>query len=168
MSFYDNIQIALTQLPLSETDIQRLKASRANFQTKSLEGMYGVYEITNEGCLEKTVASGTTGTDVRMIWRDVRMVDAHGIVAFYTEADDEWFYFKARFREGRVTHLFRLRERPEIHSRTCTWELEIPVDEIKPIYDTKAIRQELSLLDARERQHLEDEFADFDQRFSKE
>ena len=90
------------------------------------------------------------------------MVDAHGFVAFYTEVDDEWFYFKARFREGRVTDIFRLRELPEIHGRTCAWELEIPVDELKPVYDAKAIRHELSLLDARERQHLEDESADFD------
>lgn len=35
-------------------------------------------------------------------------------------------------------------------------------------YDLESIRQELSSLDARERQHLEDEFADFDQRFPKE
>ncbi len=35
-------------------------------------------------------------------------------------------------------------------------------------YDVESIRQELSLLDARERQHLEDEFADFDQQFPKE
>ena len=168
MSFYDNIQIALTQLPLSEMDIQRLKVGKAGFQTKSLEGMYGVYEITAEGYLEKTAASGVIGPDNRTIWRGVRMVDAHGFVAFYTEVDDEWFYFKARFREGRVTDIFRLRELPEIHSRTCAWELEIPVDELKPLYDTEAIRQELSLLDAGERQHLEDEFADFDQRFPKQ
>lgn len=35
-------------------------------------------------------------------------------------------------------------------------------------YDTDSIRNELSLLDARERQHLEDEFANFDQQFPKE
>ncbi len=50
---------------------------------------------------------------------------------------------------------------PEVHSRTCTWELEIPVDELKPAYNAEIIRQELSLLDTCERQHLEDEFADF-------
>ena len=168
MSFYDNIQIALTQLPLSEMDIQRLKVGKAGFQTKSLEGMYGVYEITTEGCLEKTAAPEAAGPDGRTIWRDVRMVDAHGFVAFYAKVDDEWFYFKARFREGRVTDIFRLWELPEIHSRTCAWELEIPVDQLKPAYDAETIRQELSVLDARERQHLEDEFADFDQRFPKE
>ena len=53
MSFYDNVQLALTQLPLSETDIQRLKADRAYCQTKSLEGMYGTYEITTDGYLKK-------------------------------------------------------------------------------------------------------------------
>ena len=35
-------------------------------------------------------------------------------------------------------------------------------------YDLENIRQELSLLDTRERQHLEDEFANFDQQFPKE
>ncbi len=35
-------------------------------------------------------------------------------------------------------------------------------------YDVDSIRQELSLLDAHERQHLNDEFADFYQRYSKE
>ncbi|MFD2570967.1 hypothetical protein ACFSUS_10005 [Spirosoma soli] len=35
-------------------------------------------------------------------------------------------------------------------------------------YDAESIRQELSLLDARERQHLEDEFADFDQQLPEE
>ncbi|WP_460981081.1 hypothetical protein [Spirosoma fluminis] len=35
-------------------------------------------------------------------------------------------------------------------------------------YDIDSIRQELSLLDARERQHLDDDFADFYQRFPKE
>ncbi len=148
MSFYDNIKINFTQLPLCEADVQRLKADKANFQTESLEGMYGVYEITTDGCLEKA---------------GVRMVDAHGIVAFYTKVGDEWFHFKTRFREGRVTHLFRLRELPDTHSRTCTWELEIPIDELKPAYNAEAIQHELSLLDAHERQHLENEFADFDQ-----
>lgn len=35
-------------------------------------------------------------------------------------------------------------------------------------YDLTAISQELSLLDAQERQHLDDEFADFDPQFPKE
>ena len=35
-------------------------------------------------------------------------------------------------------------------------------------YDLESIRHELSLLDAHERQHFEDEFADFDQKFPKE
>ncbi|MCY7358596.1 MAG: hypothetical protein LH609_14285 [Rudanella sp.] len=35
-------------------------------------------------------------------------------------------------------------------------------------YDVDSIRRELSLLDARELQHLEDEFADFEQRYPKE
>lgn len=39
--------------------------------------------------------------------------------------------------------------------------------EQKP-YDVESIRQELSLLDAHEHQHLEDEFKDFDQQFPKE
>ncbi len=97
MSFYDNIQIAPTQLPVSETDIQRLKADRANFQTKSLEGMYGVYEITNEGYLEKTAVSEVVGPDGKTLWQTVRMVDAYGVVAFYAKVDDDWFCFKARF-----------------------------------------------------------------------
>ena len=63
MSFYDNIQIASAQLPLSEVDIQRLKADKASFQTKSLEGMYGAYKITAEGHLEKTAAFGIIGPD---------------------------------------------------------------------------------------------------------
>ncbi len=152
MSFYDNIKIAPTQLPLSEAEVQRLQAAKADFQTQSLEGMYGAYEITTDGYLEKS---------------NVRMVDAHGVVIFYTSLNNEWFCFKARFHEGRLMHLFRLRELLETHSRTCVWELEIPIDELKPAYDTEAIRYELSLLDARERQHLEDEFTDFDQSFPK-
>ncbi len=39
--------------------------------------------------------------------------------------------------------------------------------EQKP-YDIAAIRQELSLLDAHEQVHLEEEFRDFDQQFPKE
>ena len=148
MSFYDNIKINPAQLPLSEADVKRLLEARVDFQTQSLEGMYGAYEITTDGYFEKA---------------NVRMVDAHGVVVFYTSLDNEWFYFKARFRDGRLTHLFRLRELLETYSRTCTWELEMPLDELKPAYDSEAIRYELSLLDARERQHLEDEFADFDQ-----
>jgi hypothetical protein len=31
MSFYDNIKIDFIQLPLSEVDVQRLKADKANF-----------------------------------------------------------------------------------------------------------------------------------------
>ncbi len=127
--------------------------------------MYGVYEITMDGYLEKTAASKAAGPGGRTIWHAVRMVDAHGFIVFYTTIDDEWFYFKARFRQGRVESIFRLKEVLEIYSRTCTWELEIPVDELKPAYDAEIIRHELSLLDARERQHLEDEFVDFDQQF---
>lgn len=166
MSFYDNIQIALAQLPLSEPERQLFVGSWASFQTQSLEGMYAVYTIMDDGCLER---GGTR-------WKDdenkrtptVRIVDAHGVIEFYDKVGDEWFYFKARFREGRVTHLLRLEEMPETYSRTCTWELELPVNELKSAYDAEAIRRELSLLDARERQHLEDEFADFDQRFPRE
>ena len=62
MSFYDNIKIDSRQLPLSDADVQRLKSDRANFQTQSLEGMYGVYEITTDGYLEKTAAFKTLGT----------------------------------------------------------------------------------------------------------
>ena len=168
MSFYDNIKIAFQQLPLSEEDVQRLKADRADFQTKSLEGMYGAYEITSDGHLEKSAASETTGPDGRMLWHSVRMVDAHGFIVFYTAVDDEWFYFKARFRQGRIQSIFRLKELLEIHSRTCTWELEIPIDELRSAYNDDTIRHELSLLDAHERQHLDYEFADFDQQFPKE
>ena len=39
--------------------------------------------------------------------------------------------------------------------------------EQKP-YDIAAIRQELSLLDAHEQAHLDEEFRDFDQQFPKE
>ncbi|ADB40663.1 hypothetical protein [Spirosoma linguale] len=35
-------------------------------------------------------------------------------------------------------------------------------------YDIDSVRQELSMLNTRQQQHLEDEFADFDQRFPKE
>lgn len=35
-------------------------------------------------------------------------------------------------------------------------------------FDADAIREELRLMNAHELQHLEDEFADFDQRFPKE
>ena len=168
MSFYDNIRIAPRQLPLSEEDSQRLKSDWANFQTKSLEGMYGAYEITSDGHLEKSAASETTGPDGRMLWHSVRMVDAHGFIVFYTAVDDEWFYFKARFRQGRIQSIFRLKELLEIHSRTCTWELEIAVDELKLAYDAETIQHELSLLDNRERQHLDDEFADFEQPFPNE
>ncbi|GAB3757270.1 hypothetical protein [Spirosoma pomorum] len=35
-------------------------------------------------------------------------------------------------------------------------------------YDVDSIRQELSMLNAHEQQHLEDEFADFYQRYPKE
>ena len=161
MSFYDNIKIASLQLPLSVADDQRLKASRANFQTQSLEGMYGAYEITAEGYLEKTAASGLVGPNGKTLWHAVRMVDAHGVIVFYTQVDDEWFCFKSRFRQGCLTHIFRLKELLEIHSRTFTWELEIPVDELETPYDVEAIQHELSLLDARQRKHLEDEFADF-------
>lgn len=167
MSFYDNLVINQTQLPLSKADAQRVKAGRVFFQTQSLEGMYGAYEITADGHLEKTASSGVIGPDGKTIWHAVRMVDAHGFVVVYTNVDEEWFCFKVRFRQGRVTQLIRLNEIPEIYSRTCTWELEIPVDEIKGEYDTKAIQRELSLLDARQRLRLDEEFADFDQRFPK-
>lgn len=163
MSFYDNVKIDPTRLPLSEANIQRLKGDGVNFQTKSLEGMYGGYEITTDGHLEKSASSGATGSDGRTVWHSVRMVDAHGTVVFYGYANNEWFYFKARFREGRIVELFRLEKLPEVHSRTCTWELEIPIDELKPAYDAEAIRLEMSLLDARIRQHLDDEFASLDQ-----
>lgn len=153
MSFYDTIKIDVAQLPLSEADIRRLQAAKTDFQTQSLEGMYGAYEITTDGYLEKA---------------DVRMIDVHGIVVFYAKEDDELFYFKARFQNGRLTHLFRLRELLETYSRTCTWELEILIDELKPAYDADIIRYELSLLDARQRQHLDREFADFDKQFPKE
>ncbi|WP_405515388.1 hypothetical protein [Spirosoma sp. KNUC1025] len=39
--------------------------------------------------------------------------------------------------------------------------------EQKP-YDLEEIQRELQLLDTHERQHLEDEFKDFDQQFPKE
>ena len=137
MSFYDNIRIASQQLQLSELDTQRLGADRVYFQTQSLEGMYGAYEITADGYLEKTATSRVVGPDGKTIWHAVRMVDAHGFVVVYTNVSKEWFCFKVRFRQGRVTQLIRLNKIPEIYSRTCTWELEIPVDELKPAYDVE-------------------------------
>jgi len=130
--------------------------------------MYGAYEITADGYLEKMAASKGIGQDGRTLWHSVRMVDAHGIIVAYTSIDDEWFYFKVRFRQGLVTQIVRLNELPKIYSRTCTWELEIPVDELKSAYDIEAIQHELSLLDTIERQHLDEEFRDLDQRFPRE
>lgn len=109
--------------------------------------MYAVYAITESGHLErggiqwKGRNQGSSET--------VRLVDAHGFIVFYTVINAVWFYFKARFREGRMIQLFRLHESQETHSRTCTWEFEIPVSELKPVYNADIISQELSLLDAR-------------------
>lgn len=131
MSFYDNLVINSTQLSLSEADAQRVKAGKRYFQTKSLEGMYGTYEITDEGYFENTAPSDKFGSDGRSIWQTVRRVDAHGFIDAYDKIGKQWFYFRIRFREGRMVQVYRLREIPENDSRTCTWELEIPVDEIK-------------------------------------
>ncbi len=168
MSFYNNLVINSTQLPLSEADAHRMKAGKRYFQTKSLEGMYGTYEITDEGYLEKTIRLDKSGPNGQPVWQDVRMVDAHGFIDAYENTGEEWFYFRIRFIEGRMVQVYRLKDIPENDSRTCTWELEIPVDEIKQEYDAEAIRRELSLLDARERLHLDEEFAGFKQRFPKE
>jgi hypothetical protein len=130
--------------------------------------MYGTYEITAEGYLERTIPLGKSGLDGKPVWQDIRVVDAHGFIDAYDKVDDEWFYFRIRFREGRMVQIVRLKEMPENTSRTCTWELEIPVDEIKGEYDTEAIQRELSLLDASQRLHLDEEFANFEQRFPKE
>ncbi len=168
MSFYDNISINPFQLPLTEADRQHMKLGKWGFQTKSLEGMYGGYAVTDEGYLEKSAPSEQVGAEGRTIWQDVRMVDAHGFIDIYDKIEEEWFYFRIRFRHGRMVQAYRLKEMPVTDSRTCTWELEIPVDEINGEYDAEAIQRELSLLDAQQRLHLENEFADFDQRFPKE
>ncbi|MBO0937070.1 hypothetical protein J2I47_10985 [Fibrella sp. HMF5335] len=168
MSFYDNIRIDSAQLPLTPADVERLGAGVIMFQTKSLEDKYGVYNITSEGYLETVAAMSAKGWESKTRWHEVRLVDAHGYIVFYTVVDDHWFCFKARFREGRMTEVFRLGHRPEVHSRTCTWELEIPLDELKSAYDAEVIRHELSQLDARERAHVETELADFEQQFPNE
>ena len=168
MSFYDNIRIDSAQLPLTPADVERLGSGVITFQTKSLEDKYGVYDITSEGYLETVAAKPAKGWESKTHWHEVRLVDAYGYVVFYTVVDGHWFCFKARFREGRVTEVFRLGNVPEVHSRTCTWELEIPIDELKTAYDAEAVRYELSQLDARERAHVEAELAHFEEQFPKE
>lgn len=134
-------------------------------QTKSLEDKYGTYDITGEGYLETVAPIPAKEWESKTRWHEVRLVDAHGYVVFYTVVDGDWFCFKARFREGRMTDVFRLSHVLEVHSRTCTWELEISIDELRPAYDAEAIQRELSQLDAHERKHIEAEFTDFDQQF---
>lgn len=165
MSFYDNICIASAQLSLALADVERLGAGVITFQTKSLEDKYGVYDITSEGYLQTTASMSVKEWESKARWHEVHLVHAHGYVVFYTVVDDHWFCFKARFREGCMMEVFRLGNVPEVHNRTCTWELEIPLDELKPAYDTEAIQRELSQLDAREREHIEAEFTNFDQQF---
>ena len=128
MSIYDTLNINLAKLPLSESDIKRLQEVRADFQTQSLQQMFAVYKITDDGYLER--GGWTWRNNVGKSQPAVRLTDAHGLIFFYTSVDNEWFEFKARFREGRLTDLIRKERTLDYQDRSCVWENEILISEL--------------------------------------
>jgi len=124
---YDTLRINVAQLPVSEEVRQQWQAAGVDFQTKSLEKILITYTITEDGFLEKSTAGWLTHFDDATAKSRVRLVDAHGLIYFYTYVEDRYYEFKARFREGRLTDLTQVENSTDRSERLCVWESEVPV-----------------------------------------
>lgn len=126
MGMYDTLKINVAKLPVSASDVERLQAARTDFQTQSLQQMFAIYTITDDGHLER--GGWSWRGDVGKPQPSVQLADAHGLIYFYTSVEEEWFEFKAKFREGRLTDLTRQEKTLDYRGRACVWEEEIPVE----------------------------------------
>jgi hypothetical protein len=90
MGMFDYIKIDQILLPC----IGNIKSDLFEnefWQTKSLYNCLSTFTIKKDGLLEETLTK-----------ESIKIDDFHGIISFYTDVDDIWFQFDAKFTEGKL------------------------------------------------------------------
>ena len=121
MGMYDNLKIATSMLPL--TDSEKLSiGENCDWQTKDFECILSTAEITHDGKLkfltfkhewDETIKSemfefiGMGGLVIKdKKW--IELNDYHGYVNFYTSVNNIWYEFNAKFTDGQLVNIERI------------------------------------------------------------
>lgn len=134
MGMFDHIHINPSKLPLSSGEQESLYG--VTFQTKSLENVLADFYITADGgleivydltdqLLEKPVVLEQTVEIQRK-----KLVDAQGIIRFYTTLNATFYVFYALFSNGQLVSIIDGRPKSQAQNYkgdTCIWSLESEV-----------------------------------------
>lgn len=126
MGMFDYLIINAEKLPVSSEEKAILK--NRVFQTKSLNKGLLSYVITNE---DELIIQYIKGEESVPYWRGVSGHDSefvsdrddflsvkepfHGLLVFYTNIDNTWFEFEAKFTDGKMVAIERIHERSDLH-----------------------------------------------------
>lgn len=122
MGIYDYLKISRQMLPISEDVRKRIKSDK-QWQTKDFECILSMAEIKDDGTLwfryarniwDENVKTGIydlTGKMGGLVEVDVKWVqleDYFGYIYFYSEIDNEWYEFRAKFADGKLVSIIRI------------------------------------------------------------
>ena len=119
MGMFDYLKINVDKLPITQEEKERY-AHEFQFQTKDFDCYLNLYEITNDGNIiyrkytdeylgETKELFAYTGipNDNNGEW--VILKDYHGFVSFYDSVDNIWFQFEAKFTDGKLQDIKRIK-----------------------------------------------------------
>lgn len=119
---FDYLKVNINLLPLTDKEKVDL-GNNPEWQTKSFECMLSTAEITDEGNLrflnfkyewDENVKSGMfqlTGEMGGLVIKDEKWVELdsyHGYVNFYTNVNNIWYEFDAKFTDGKLVEIKRV------------------------------------------------------------
>ena len=116
---YDSLVINKNMLPLSGEDKDKITGDVV-WQTKDLVRQLAEARITDDGELwikesdfmwdddEDQDGESDPAADSAKKKRVAERIEHHGFVRFYSDIQDEWFEFKAKFTDGKMVGIERV------------------------------------------------------------
>jgi hypothetical protein len=126
MGMYDTIKINKNILPLSDEEKNKIP-DNVEWQTKSFDNELTEIYITDDGKLKinrfeyevvpkeerpNPNAEGLLGLagSLRRINERIETLDYHGICEFYTYFEEQYYTFKAKFTDGKLQNIERVKD----------------------------------------------------------
>jgi hypothetical protein len=99
MGMYDVLKISPDRLPISATIRKCISKGDIEWQTKDIDNCLSQLEITKAGRLTETIKDETVD------------LNYYGIFEFHSNIGKEWFSFLAKFTDGNLVGIVRIKER---------------------------------------------------------
>ncbi|WP_338790496.1 hypothetical protein [Bernardetia sp. MNP-M8] len=97
---FDTLKINTDKLPISEEERKHFNSNEIDWQTKDLDSLLAVYEITDDGKLFLIKAGWTQEKEI-----EEKKVYFHGILNFYGDVGKDWYEFYAKFTDGQLIEI---------------------------------------------------------------